>query len=77
MITGGRDGKVTIMDKNYSFLVKITEESFKGSFNFEIKAVHLTADNKNLIIGTNGSEIYELSTKDAKLTTSTKYGGSK
>lgn len=58
-------------------MVKITDESFKGSFNFEIKAVHLTADNKSLIVGTNGSEIYELSTKDAKLTTSSKYGNPK
>jgi microtubule-associated protein-like 6 len=58
-------------------LIKITEEAFKGSLNFEIKAMHITADNKNLIVGTNGGEIYELYTKDAKLTTSSKYGNPK
>lgn len=39
--------------------------------------MHITADNKNLIVGTNGGEIYELYTKDAKLTTSSKYGNAK
>lgn len=82
IITGGKDMKINILDKNYNTLLKITEESIMAkkeiaSFSPEIKAVHLSSDNKSLVLGTMGGEIYEMNTKDAKLNTSTKYTGTK
>lgn len=41
--------------------------------NCEIRSLQLSSDNKNLLVGTYGSEIWELLTKDAKITTSTKF----
>lgn len=78
ILTGGRDCRINILDKNYNPLLKVTEEQFvskKELFSFcsEIKAAWLSQDSKLLIIGSVGGEIYELSTKDAKLNTSTKF----
>lgn len=39
----------------------------------EVRTVALTSDSKNMIIGTFGSEIYELTTRDAKISPTTKY----
>jgi len=72
--TGGSDCKVNILDKTFNVLVKIDcEEIFKHSMNAEVRSICITSDNKNIIIGTYGSEIWELTTKDAKLTPSSKF----
>lgn len=69
LLVGTRDLKVIIFDKNGNLLVEITKDAFKDKdiLNCEIKALHLSADNKNLVIGTGGSEIYQLTSKDIKI----------
>jgi hypothetical protein len=39
----------------------------------EIRSVAVSSDLKSLLVGTAGSEIYELTTKDAKITSSSKF----
>ncbi|KRX05725.1 WD40-repeat-containing domain [Pseudocohnilembus persalinus] len=74
LLVGGRDSKVIIYDKGLNQLVKISiDDLFKDSFSSQIKSLHLSADNKNLVIGTSGSEIYQLTTKDIKIQNSTKF----
>ena len=70
--------KINILDKNYSILLKLhADEFFKQSINCEIRSLQFSVDNKNIIIGTFGSEIWEISTKDAKISISTKFTGVK
>jgi len=82
ILTGGQDYKINILDKTYNSLIKMSDENISvkkelASFCPEIKALCLSSDNKLLVIGTAGGEIYELSTKDAKINTSTKYAGTR
>lgn len=43
----------------------------------EVRAIAVTSDSKSLTIGTFGSEIFELSTRDAKISATTKYASPK
>jgi microtubule-associated protein-like 6 len=45
----------------------------KGALQPEIKSVCLSPDLKSLLVGTAGGEIYELTTKDAKITPNSKF----
>ena len=62
ILTGGRDAKVNIMDKKFKPLITINMEDPKfESISPEIKTLSLDKMGKNLLVGTIGSEIYELS----------------
>jgi len=61
ILTGGRDAKVNILDKHYNIImwIDMTNEKF-GSISPGIRALSLDRMGKNLLVGTLGSEIYEL-----------------
>ncbi len=65
VITGGGDGVINILDSgNYATIVKLTLDNIiKNSFSTKVRAATFASDNKTLLIGTYGSEIYEISTK--------------
>lgn len=76
ILTGGRDCKVIFLDTkgNYKILLVVkVPETVKGALMPEIKSVALSPDLKSILIGTCGSEIYELTTKDAKITPNSKF----
>ena len=63
ILTGGKDGIVKILDKNYTTLIMIAEQNFKCSCCTMIRSVCFNGDLKSILVGTYGSEIYEMSTK--------------
>ncbi|EAR94225.2 HELP domain protein (macronuclear) [Tetrahymena thermophila SB210] len=78
IFTGGRDYKVLVLDKTLNVITKVAlDEVLKGpnipSLCPEVRSISLSSDSKNMIIGTYASEIYELNTKDAKITSTTKF----
>jgi len=69
---------VLVLDKSYNVVAKILLEEVLRGPNMpsqcpEVRAVGVSSDMKNIIIGTYASEIYELSTKDAKISATTKF----
>jgi hypothetical protein len=64
---------VKVLDnKNCSEILRINcKELLKNSMHTSIRSVCLSQDSRKLLIGTYGSEIYELITDDAKITTNT------
>jgi len=61
-LTGGRDAKVCILDKKFTLLMEINmADPQYASTNPEIRALSLDKMGKHLLVGTIGSEIYELS----------------
>lgn len=55
------------MDKTYNLIVIIESHIFKDSICPKIRSIHLSPNNRCLIVGTYGSEIYELVTKDPQI----------
>ena len=70
IISGGRDGRINIWDRNYNFILRIETniilektpflERRHDGFKNEIRSVTLSQDQKTLIVGTSDAEIYEL-----------------
>ena len=56
----------------YCCLFKIPE-TVKGALQPEVRSVALSPDMKSILVGTSGGEIYELTTKDAKVTPNSKF----
>jgi len=76
VLTGGRDFKINFLDTKGSYKVLLSvkiPETVKGALQPEIKSVSISPDYKSLLVGTAGSEIYELTTKDAKITPNSKF----
>lgn len=48
-------------------------EVVKNGLGLEIKSLSLASDLKTLLISTNSGDIYELSTKDAKINVNSKF----
>jgi WD40 repeat protein len=48
-------------------------EVLAGSIDPKIRSIQLNPSNKALLVGTYGSEIYELTTKDAAISATTKF----
>ncbi len=61
ILTGGRDAKVNILDKHFAVLmcIDMADKSY-GSISPGIRALSLDRMGKNLLVGTFGSEIFEL-----------------
>ena len=61
MFTGGRDGTLFILSKNYEEIqaVKIKEKC-PDSLCASVRAVYADLPNSKLLVGTLGSEIYQL-----------------
>lgn len=61
ILTGGRDAKVNILDKHFSVLMSIDmNDKVYDSIAPSVRALSLDRMGKNLLVGTLGSEIYEL-----------------
>ena len=61
ILTGGRDAKVNILDKQFAVLMCIDmADKAYGSISPGIRALSLDRMGKNLLVGTFGSEIFEL-----------------
>ena len=61
ILTGGRDEKVNILDKHFSVLMSIDmNDKVYDSIAPSVRALSLDRMGKNLLVGTLGSEIYEL-----------------
>eukprot|EP01017_Pseudomicrothorax_dubius_P040457 TRINITY_DN6328_c0_g1_i1.p1 TRINITY_DN6328_c0_g1~~TRINITY_DN6328_c0_g1_i1.p1 ORF type:complete len:614 (+),score=151.97 TRINITY_DN6328_c0_g1_i1:60-1844(+) len=75
ILTGGKDSKVNFLDRtNYAVLLSVSiAESVKLSRCPKVRSVCLARDGKTMLVGTFGSEIFEVSTKDAKITKTTKF----
>lgn len=64
VLTGGKDCLVKILDKNYiPLVVYIADQNIKLSVNPSIRSLCFSSDLKCILIGTLGSEIYEIQTK--------------
>lgn len=64
IITGGGDGIIIVSDKKYTQLMKLQVDTIiKSSFSTKIRSACFSEDHKNILIGTFGSEIYELAVK--------------
>jgi len=65
IVTGAADEVITILDKGtYATLLKFSFDSVvKTAIAPKIKSVCFAPDQKTLLVGTYGSEIYEISTK--------------
>ncbi len=62
ILTGGRDAKVNILDKQLVVLMCLNmAEGLRDSLSPGVRALSLDEKGKNLLVGTFGSEIYELS----------------
>ena len=59
------------MDKDYNLIVIIESYTFKDSLCPKLRSVHMSPNGRSLIVGTYGSDIYELVTKDPKITNNT------
>ena len=59
IITGGKDGKIIILSPELNKLLVI-DISNCNSVKAEPRAIDLAQSGKNMIIGTIGSEIYEV-----------------
>lgn len=71
IFTGGNEGKIHILDKLYNIIVVIDERTFKDSLCPKIRSIAVSPNNRQLIVGTYGSEIFELNTKDIKIVNNT------
>jgi len=65
IVTGGADEIIHILDKGtYATLIKFSFDSIvKMAISPGIRSVCFSPDQKTLLVGTYGSEIYEISTK--------------
>lgn len=64
VLTGGKDSLIKILDKNYTpLIVYMAEQNIKFSLSPMIRALCFSSDYKSILIGTYGSEIYEIQTK--------------
>ncbi|EGR30797.1 hypothetical protein IMG5_123400 [Ichthyophthirius multifiliis] len=74
IFTGGRDGFLNILSKNFEEIVKINiQEVCQGSQSPEVRSICLSDDKKSIFIATLGCEIFELRKKDQKITKNTKF----
>lgn len=74
IVIGSKDHKISILDKALNVITKVNcDELLKGAICPEIKSVVFSGDFKTLLVGTYGSEIYEIQTKDTKIANSTKF----
>lgn len=76
ILTGGRDAKINLLDAKGTYKVLLfikVPEVVKGAIQPEVKSIALSPDLRSLLIGTSGGEIYELTTKDAKITPNSKF----
>jgi len=53
--------------KTYTLLIIIDEKTFSGSVCPKIRSICISNNERMLYVGTYGSEIFELSTKDPKI----------
>ena len=65
VITGGKDCKINILDaSNYNKLHTFDlQTTVKNSLSAQVRSAFFSADNKTILVGTYGSEIYELQSK--------------
>ena len=65
IVTGGKDNVVNLLDKtSYAVVQKVElDKLLQGAIAPQIRSASYSVDNKSIIVGTYGSEIYELSTK--------------
>ena len=64
IMTGGQDSVIKILDKGYAPLVAYNaDQNIKFSLYPAIRSLCFSGDFKNILIGTLGSEIYEIQTK--------------
>lgn len=61
VLSGGRDGKINIMDRalNVVMTIDMNEKEF-GSISPGVRSLKFDPSESNLLVGTYGSEIYEL-----------------
>jgi microtubule-associated protein-like 6 len=76
IITGGKDCVINVLDKSTYAIMSTynVEQNIKTTFCGQVRSACFSADLKSILFGTYGSEIYEISTKDAKITSATKFG---
>jgi microtubule-associated protein-like 6 len=79
VITGGKDCIVNILDnKMYAVVCTVNIESAtKSSICAQVRSVAMSVDKKSLLLGTYGSEIYQIVTSDPKIQKTTTYGAAK
>lgn len=65
VVTGGADANIAILDKtSYATLLKFNLDSVcKNAISPKIRSACFASDQKTLLVGTYGSEIYEIVTK--------------
>ena len=64
ILTGSRDGKIVILDKKCKVLGTIKLTSLvPDALLPRIRSICVSKDNKKMLIGTFGSEIYEMTTE--------------
>lgn len=75
VLTGAKDCVINILDRiGYTTLLTVDMKiELKTSVCPRVRSVSLSRDWKTLLVGTYGSEIYELSTKDSKIGKTTKF----
>lgn len=71
ILSGGSDGRICVYEKSYVQLFKVQLED-KGP-EIDIRSLHLSHDSKTILIGLHSSEIWEITTKDAKFNNATKF----
>lgn len=76
VVTGSKDQTINVLDANNytSLLVVDCETTLRGSRCPRIRSVCFNADKKALLVGTFGSEIYELQTNTSALSSTSKFG---
>jgi microtubule-associated protein-like 6 len=78
LLVGSKDHKITIFSKDLQQQVKINlDEVLKQAIDPEVRALTLNPETRTIVVGTFGSEIHELTTKDNKINISTKYTSSR
>lgn len=74
IFVAGKDGSIHILNTNYVEILKVeTSKLIEESLNHRIRSIDCTSDSRNIVIGTQGSEIFRLKTNDAKINKLTRF----
>lgn len=60
ILTGGRDSKITVMDKSFKVLFTIDMSQFKGSNSTQVRAITINSRGDRMCVGTFGHEIIQV-----------------
>ncbi|EGR30612.1 hypothetical protein IMG5_127930 [Ichthyophthirius multifiliis] len=81
LITGSKDQSIAFLDINYAIIIRVDLQTifigYLESVCSEIRAISVSNDEMHILIGTIGSEIYEIQLNDEKITKNTKFSNTK